>query len=103
MTVAALLAIAVSGALLVALGARDPKRLRSSRHGANDARAASPPLPSAVRQAFGWLSLAPGIVLALLGEWWAFLIWLGAITAIGWTIAITAGYSSVSVSHRSRS
>jgi hypothetical protein len=34
---------------------------------------------------------------------WALLIWLGAITAIGWVIAITAGYSTVLVSHRNQS
>jgi hypothetical protein len=102
MTVAALFAIAVSGVLLILLGARDPKRLRNSRHAAPVAGTASP-LPAAVRHAFGWLSLAPGVVLGIIGEWWAFLIWLGAITAIGWTIAIMAGYSTFSVSHRSRS
>lgn len=102
MTVDTLLAIAVSGALLILLGARDPKRLRNSRHAAQDVPAASP-LPAAARHTFGWLSLAPGVVLAVLGQWWAFLVWLGAITAIGWVIAITAGYSTFSVSHRSRS
>lgn len=100
---AAFLAIAISGVLLVLLGARDPKRLRNARHGAQDAVAAASPLPAGVRHAFGWLSLAPGVVLAVLGEWWAFLIWLGAITAIGWTFAIMAGYSTFSVSHRTRS
>lgn len=102
MTVAALLAIAISGVLLILLGARDPKRLRNARHGARDA-AASSPLPAAARHACGWLSLAPGVVLAVLGQWWVFFIWLGAITAIGWTIAVMGGYSTASVSHRSRS
>ena len=104
MTLAALLAIAISGALLILLGARDPKRLRNARHAAPTRDgASSSPLPAAARHACGWLSLAPGVVLGVLGEWWAFLIWLGAITAIGWTIAIMGGYSTVSVSHRSRS
>lgn len=101
MTVAALLAIAVSGALLMLLGARDPKRLRNARHATGNAASASP-LPAAVRHACGWLSLVSGVVLAALGQWWAFLIWLGAITAVGWAIAITAGYSTVPASHRSR-
>jgi len=95
MTAATLIAIAFSGALLILLGARDPKRLRNARHGAN---AMTSPLPPAVRHACGWLSLAPGVALGILGGWWAFLIWLGAITAIGWTIAMTAGYSTATVS-----
>ncbi|MEJ0038972.1 MAG: hypothetical protein WDO68_23405 [Gammaproteobacteria bacterium] len=99
MTVATLLAIAVSGALLILLGARDPKRLRNSRH-ATDETASVSPFPSAVRHACGWLALAPGITLAVAGEWWAFLIWLGASTALGWAVAIMAGYSTLSVSHR---
>ena len=111
MIVGALLAIALSGALLIALGARDPKRLRNARHVARgqasaatrDAPTEAAPFSAALRRTFGWLSLAPGIVLAVLGESWAFLVWLGAITAIGWAIAITAGYSSVSVWHRSQS
>jgi hypothetical protein len=102
MTVAALLAIAVSGVLLILLGARDPKRLRNARHATLNTATASP-LPAALRHACGWLSLAPGVVLAALGQWWAFLIWLGAVTAIGWVIAITGGYSTVSASHRSQS
>jgi hypothetical protein len=102
MTLATLLAIAFSGVLLILLGARDPKRLRNARHATKEA-ASDSPLPSAVRRLFGWLSLAPGVALGIAGEWWAFLIWLGAITAIGWAIAITAGYSTFAVSHRSRS
>ena len=92
MTLATLLAIAFSGVLLILLGARDPKRLRNARHAAKEAASGSP-LPSTVRHLCGWLSLAPGVALGVAGEWWAFLIWLGAITAIGWSIAITAGYS----------
>jgi hypothetical protein len=102
MTIATLIAIAFSGALLILLGTRDPKRMRSARH-ADKVSAGATPLPPAVRHVCGWLSLAPGVALGILGEWWAFLIWLGAITAVGWTIAITAGYSTFAVSHRSRS
>jgi hypothetical protein len=100
--IATVLAIAISSALLILLGARDPKRLRNARHAARAAAPASP-LPAAVRHACGWLSLVPGAVLAVLGQWWAFLIWLGAITAVGWAIAITAGCSTFSVLRRSRS
>jgi hypothetical protein len=96
MTIATLLAIAVSGVLLALLGALDPKRLRNSRHASDDTAVTTPPLPAAARRACGWLSLAPGVVLAVLGEWWAFLIWLGAITALGWTVAIATGYSASS-------
>jgi hypothetical protein len=102
MTFVTLLAIVFSGVLLILLGARDPKRLRNSRHAVTEAAAGSP-LPPAARHLWGWLSLAPGVALGIAGEWWAFLIWLGAITAIGWAIAITAGYSTFAVSHRSRS
>jgi len=102
MTLATLLAIAFSGALLILLGARDPKRLRNARHGAKEAAPGSP-LPPAMRHLCGWLSLAPGVALGVAGEWWAFLVWLGAITALGWAVAITAGYSTVAVSHRGRS
>ena len=98
MIAAALIAIAVSGALLILLGARDPKRLRNARHGGSNALAS--PLAPPVRHACSWLSLAPGITLGLLGEWWAFLIWLGAITAIGWTIALATGYSTAAISAR---
>src|SRR5262245_25865763 len=97
MTAATLIAIVFSGALLILLGTRDPKRLRNARHGDKAVRS---PLAPAVRSACGWLSLAPGVALGILGEWWAFLIWLGAITAIGWTIAITAGFSTAAVSPR---
>jgi len=97
MIVAALIAIAFSGALLALLGARDPKRLRNARHGGN---AVTSPLPPAVRHACSWLSLAPGVALGILGEWWAFLIWLGAITAIGWSIAIATGYSAAATAAR---
>ena|SRR6185369_9485054 len=97
MIAAALIAIAFSGALLILLGARDPKRLRNARHGTD---AAVSPLAPAVRHACSWLSLAPGVALGILGEWWAFLIWFGAITAIGWTIAIATGYSAAAISAR---
>jgi hypothetical protein len=32
----------------------------------------------------GWLVPAPGVVLMFLGEWWAFLAWLGALCVAGW-------------------
>jgi hypothetical protein len=101
MIAATLIAIAFSGALLMLLGARDPKRLRNARHGGG--KVVKSPLTPAVRHACGWLSLAPGVALGLLGEWWAFLIWLGAITAIGWTIALATGYSAAAICARNSS
>jgi hypothetical protein len=91
MTFATLLAIAFSGALLILLGARDPKRVRNARHRSHD-RAAEAPLPRAIRRACGWSVLAPGVALGIAGQWWAFLIWLGAVTAFGWAIAIGAAF-----------
>ena len=51
----------------------------------------------------GAVWLPEGVTLAALGQWWAFLIWLGAVTAIRWAIAITGGYSTASASHRIQS
>ena len=101
MTAATLIAIAFSGALLILLGARDPKRLRNARHGA---KAGTSPLPPAVRHACGWLSLAPGIALGILGKKKTNQNKHNTHTAIGWSIAITAGYNARPVaSHRSES
>jgi hypothetical protein len=93
MTVATLLAIAFSGALLILLGARDPKRVRNARHGSHDGTSVAT-LPTAIRRACGWSVLAPGVALGVAGQWWAFLIWLGAVTAFGWAIAISAAFES---------
>jgi hypothetical protein len=86
MMLASVLSIAVSGVLLALLGLRDPKRLRNAGHGSSGSHVAAPLAPS-LRRAFGWLSLAPGVVLAVLGQWWAFFIWLGVVTALGWAVA----------------
>ena len=101
MIAAAWIAIAFSGALLILIGARDPKRLRNARQGG--ANAVKSPLTPAVHHACSWLSLAPGVALGILGEWWSFLIWLGTITAIGWTIALATGYSAAAISARNSS
>lgn len=82
MITASLLSIVFSGGLLALLGVRDPKRLRNSGHGVR--RRA---LPSHLRRASAWLVLAPGLILAAIGQWWAFFIWFGAITALGWLTA----------------
>lgn len=86
MMVPALLAILVSGALLILLGRSDPKRLR------NLARVTVGPLkstvlPTRVRRLCAWLVIAPGVALIALEQWWPFLIWLGATIAFGWLMS----------------
>jgi len=73
------IALALSAAPLVRLALRDPKRLRSLRIPAARKR----PGP---RAALAALCLMPGAVLGALGQWPAFLIWLGALAAGGWLL-----------------
>jgi hypothetical protein len=98
MTIAWVLSVLFSGGLLLLLGARDPKRLRSARHERGDTAAGAAPLASGARKLSGWLVLLPGVVLAVMGLWWPFLIWFGATTAIGWAVAQTLGFGSHSAS-----
>ena len=90
MIVASVLSILFSGALLALLGGRDPKRLRNLAHvglaprGHGYMTGEMTALPVSMRRAYAWLTLAPGLVLAFMGQWWAFLIWLGVICALGW-------------------
>jgi hypothetical protein len=81
MIVPAILAILFSAALVWVLGQRDPKRLRNVA-----SAAVSHPvrLPRSLRRLLGWMTLAPGLVLILFGQWWAFLVWLGALCVLGW-------------------
>lgn len=72
------LTIFVSLLLLLPIALRDPKRLRSIDRSA--------PKPGRERALLGWGSLLPGLVLALLGEWPAFLIWLGGVTTLAWLL-----------------
>ena len=83
-----LLSILVSTALLVVLALRDPKRLRNQPRTA-ERGGSSQTLPASIRRICGWLVLLPGAILAAIGHWWAFLIWLGATPAIGWLLAQT--------------
>ncbi|AXQ29358.1 hypothetical protein D0B54_11930 [Solimonas sp. K1W22B-7] len=80
MSTYALAAIASLASLLLVLpiALRDPKRLRSLRR----------PVPraGAERRVLGWGTLLPGLGLALAGQWPAFLIWLGAVTTLGWLL-----------------
>ncbi len=74
----AALASLLSLLLLLPIALRDPKRLRSIRRPA--------PKPGRERAILGWGSLLPGLVLALLGQWPAWLIWLGTVTTLGWLL-----------------
>jgi hypothetical protein len=79
-----ILAIAISLSALLPLALRDPKRLRSAvRLGA----APQDALGVTRRRRLGWVSVTPGLLLALAGQWPAFLIWLGAAAACGWALA----------------
>lgn len=83
---ASLIAIAFSAAILIVLGHRDPKRLRSTP-GNSIAVVRANALSSRTRATLGWLSVLPGAVLAIAGEWSAFFIWLGATCVCGWVTA----------------
>lgn len=81
----ALCSVLASLAALAPLALRDPKRLRAAaRIGAASPR---PPLLDGQRRTLGWVSAIPGVILALCGLWPAFLIWLGAASALGWALA----------------
>ncbi len=86
MILASVLSIVASAVLLVIVGMRDPKRLRSAEHGKHSA-SSTQPLSPAARKTCSWLVLAPGVVLAAMGQWWAFLVWIGSACALGWATA----------------
>lgn len=77
---ASLLALLPSALLLGTLSLRDPKRLRNLP---NSTRA---PLPSGTRRGLAALLPLPGVLLGLLGQWPALLIWLGASCSLGWAL-----------------
>lgn len=77
----ATLALVISVLPLILLALRDPKRLRSLR----DRRA---PSTQAARRAFTAGVLLPGLALCVIGQWPAFLIWLGGVTAGGWILVM---------------
>jgi hypothetical protein len=80
MTVATLLAIDFSAALLLLIGRHDPKRLRAA--GRRDLR----PHSAAQRRSLTIAALAPGLMLAIGGQSAGFIIWLGATVALGWLL-----------------
>jgi protein-S-isoprenylcysteine O-methyltransferase Ste14 len=77
----AVIAIAVSLLPLIVLALRDPKRLRSRRSAQRGALANE-------RRTLSIVVLVPGVVLGVLGEWPAFLIWLGSASAAGWLLVL---------------
>lgn len=78
-TVYAAIALVVSAGPLLRAALRDPKRMRSLRQ-----RSVSD--PRWLRRLLTVACFSPGIVLALIGQWPAFLIWLGGLTAGGWLL-----------------
>lgn len=79
-----LIAIACSAILIILLCANDPKRRRSA--GLADALQTS-----AIRRSFAALACLPGVVLALMGDAAAFLMWLGACASLGWFVTLWFG------------
>ena len=77
----AALALAVSLLPLIALAVRDPKRLRSRRSARRGASVVE-------RRTLACAGLAPGVVLAVVGQWPAVLIWLGSVAVAGWLLAL---------------
>lgn len=84
----AALALAISLLPLILIALRDPKRLRSLR----DRRT---PSSSNARRAMTAVVLLPGLALCVIGEWPAFLLWLGGVTAIGWIFVMWLARSPV--------
>ena len=82
MILAASVSILMSALLIGALGWKDPKRLRNVRAGVR-----AQPFSHATRRVLGWLIPLPGLVLMLMGAWWALLAWLGASCTLGWAVA----------------
>lgn len=73
-------AVAVTLLGLAYLTATDPKRRRAFK---------LPPHRRLVLPAFV-LVLAPGVVLLVFGQGAAFVMWLGAVTVLGWLVAARA-------------
>lgn len=81
-------AVIVSATIVLLIAYRDPKRLRAAASG-RAARGRKPlqALAPASRRLLAAALLLPGVLLALAGESAAFMIWLGAVTALGWVAA----------------
>lgn len=85
-------ALLVSLLPLILLALRDPKRLRSLR----DRRA---PSSQNARRGFTAAVLLPGVALCLIGQWPAFLLWLGGVTAGGWILVMWLARNPLAASH----
>lgn len=85
---AATLSILPSLLLLLWIALRDPKRLRSRR-------LATVPMTPPRRGALASLLLLPGVALIGLGQWPAFLIWLGAVLTCGWLLVQVLARSTI--------
>lgn len=84
MTIAALVALAMSAALIIRLCVGDPKRRRTVGIKGGEQRPATRRLLSAA-------VCVPGLWLALTGDSAAFLIWLGGCCVVGWFVALGFG------------
>jgi hypothetical protein len=76
-----LAAIGISALCILALCRGDPKRLRA-------VRSATQGHGKARRRLLSVAALLPGLVLALVGDSPAFLVWLGGCAVIGWFLAL---------------
>lgn len=85
----AALTLAISLLPLILIALRDPKRLRSLR----DKRA---PSSSSTRRALTAVVVLPGLALCVIGQWPAFLIWLGSVTALGWIFVLWLARAPIS-------
>lgn len=90
----ALCAIAFSSLMLIPLSSRDPKRLRTARRLGSNTRM---PMPRQTRYLLVSGMVLPGVALVLAAQWAAFLIWLGAVTGIGWALALSMAPKPVAV------
>ena len=76
----ALLAIAVSVAVLGWIGVRDPKRVRAQEGEAAIHR----PLTTRQRRLLGLVAALPGLLLVLSGWWSSATMWIGATITLLW-------------------
>lgn len=81
MAMLSIIATLVTTSLLILLGWRDPKRLRTLTKESGSRRQ---PFASNTRRLLTCAALVPGVLLALYGAWQPFLIWLGATCSIAW-------------------
>lgn len=81
MTVQSLLALLISGALIVMLCLGDPKRRRAARIGGEGQS-------TATRRLLAAAACLPGLYFAVIGDSAAFLVWLGGCAVVGWLVAL---------------